>query len=551
MNQHEASEMYEEARQLVAENRHADALSLFDQLVEAFPENAEINRARAKAFDAFERVDRSEENDLGEVSEVDQLNFAASPDESASVFVRIATIAMVGVGAVSVAAYFAVFAGSVDPGVESDSPVNQRASTEPIPLAQVPRSAPEKLPGQDNVPAQEELGLAAPEPEQDSESNPPPPTPTTEDAQMSAVPAAKDFDVVQATTDLPERDIETPGEGDAPSAIDPIEDDVEKLIELIQLDRVQAAVDLLRDNRDIANSLDFESRPILTYARSVEMASLLVEAGADYDLATSGGWTPLMWISGRNGSIEVAKYLIKLGAWVSIEDNSGMRPIHQAAFMGNHELVSVFVDHGADINAIDDTNVTPLHGAAWSGDLEGVKRYLALGADLLLQNKGGKTPHDVANERGNTDLLPLLDPVQTAAPSTELAMPATASTGPAGVRTLAFADDTKLGTVQVRDWGSTDYKAWESAGSAWGTVNIPVGKEVMLMIDVSQLESLNAIAPEGIQVLYIRGVKLDDAQLENLYHLTGLRRITLSKTGVSRAAVEALQAALPECTIRN
>jgi len=324
----------------------------------------------------------------------------------------------------------------------------------------------------------------------------------------------------------------------------------EILIEIVKAGDVNAAVELLRDNRELSNTLDFENRPVLTHAKSVEMAELLVEAGADAEVS-SVGWTPLMWIAGRNGSPEVAEYLIKQGAWVSIEDDNGARPIHQAAFMGNHDLVQILVANGADINAIDDAHATPLHGAAWSGDLDGAKMYLSLGADPSLENKKGATPYDLAQSRENEDLLPVLNPEQIETSHADVEMTDDTQVGTAGTRELNFPDDIKLGTLQIRDWASTDYKAWESAGSAWGTVSVPVGKEVMLMVDMPRLESLNSVDPEGIQVIHIRNLKLADDQLEYLYRLKGLQKLTLSKTGVSKAAVDALRVALPECSVRH
>ena len=213
--------------------------------------------------------------------------------------------------------------------------------------------------------------------------------------------------------------------------------------------------------------------------------------------------------------------------------------------------MSAFVGSGADINAIDDENVTPLHGAAWSGDLVGAKLYLSLGADATLANKRGETPYDTALARGHEELLPLLNPAGPGETDTESPMPVTTQASLAGTRELQFPDDIRLGTVQIRDWGSTDYKAWEPVGSAWSTVLVPIGKEVMLMVDVPRLDALQSIEAEGIQVLYLRDLSLEDDQLTHLYHLKGLRKLTLSNTGVSNAAIEALREALPECTIRD
>ncbi len=545
MNNAEAKEMFEEARRLVAENRHADALALFDQLIEAFPEKTAIQHARSKAFAAFERNDPVD--DLGAVAfeGPEALPIGVPAEGAPSKFIRAIAIALVAVGAVGLAAYFMPGRGDL---VEMVRGQLARAPVDAAPEARATA-----------MPSAQEVAETAATLQMDQ---PPPSDSPQDNEEIETIPAAPAELTEPEAADLSSTDdadtppimqVEEPDVSEvAPLDNNPADTDLtERLIEMVKADNVRAAVDLLRDNRPLAAAHDYENRPVLSLARSVEMASLLVEAGADYDTATVGGWTPLMWIAGRNGNVEVAKYLIKLGAWVSIEDDDGMRPIHLAAFMGNHELVAALVEHGADINAIDDENTTPLHGAAWSGDLEGAKLYLAFGANPSAQNKLGKTPLDIATERGHTELLPILDPVQTAAVVSDSLIPVDVPLGTAGTRTLKFPNDVRLGTLQMRDWGSTDYKAWEPAGSAWGAVEIPVGKEVMLMVDVPRLDALSEIEPEGIQILYIREVTLEDAQLEHLYHLKGLRRISLTKVEVSTEAVVALQEALPECTIRE
>lgn len=564
MNQHDAQKVYQEAGRLFAEKRYADAIQLFDQLAEAFPTNADVVLSQAKCLAELGRneeaastaqflQDSLKDPRGGKLLQTLPQETFAPPDlpthakESKSRRFGVIALALVIVVGIVAAGYFFLMPSNVD----SDETTIAKAEVEKVVTEKpTPPVSPTTVSAID-VP--EVVALLA----VDAKAVEAP------DASQQLIAALEsEPDLVNAKLGGPTRG-RTPlslarSEGvaflapqvdaPAPAAIEKTPGEV--LIALVKEDKLSDAVELLRDNRELSNTLDFENRPVLTHAKSVKMAELLVEAGADAEVS-SVGWTPLMWIAGRNGSPEVAKYLIELGAWVSIEDDNGMRPIHQAAFMGNHDLVQILVANGADINAIDDTHVTPLHGAAWSGDLEGVKMYLSLGADRSLENKKGATPYDLAQSRENEALLPLLNPEQTEMSEAAETTPDDTQVGTAGSRDLNFPDDIKLGTVQIRDWGSTDYKAWESAGSAWGTVTVPVGKEVMLMVDVPRLESLASVDPEGIQVIHIRNLKLADEQLENLYRLKGLRKLTLSKTGVSKAAVEALRAALPECSVRH
>ncbi len=559
MNQENAKELYQEAGRLFAEQRLDDALQLFEELVEAFPTNADIALSHAKCLAELGHIEEATNaatfvrdtlsdprgDELLEtlpliVPEPDE--FFAPVDELEPRYSRFMVAGLVGLSALGAVGFYFVQSENAQSSAATESTPDARIATVPENVG---------TPERTTVPSTNQRPAEVPAPE------PTPPAPQGQDQPSSSqsesiVPTIVENDAVAVTAAMPADNEVIPPRPNESDATEPAEDSLgEVLIHIVRANDIDAAVELLRDHRELSNALDFENRPVLTYAQSVAMAELLIEAGADYDVSTVNGWTPLMWIAGRNGNIDVARYLIERGAWVSIEDDNGMRPIHQAAFMGNHDLVAAFVSSGADINAIDDTNVTPLHGAAWSGDLEGVTLYLALGADPTLQNKRGETPYDTANARGHEELLALLDPAGPAEAEPESLMPASAPTSVAGTRELQFPDDIRLGTVQIRDWGSTDYKAWEPVGSAWGTVTVPIGKEVMLMVDVPRLEGLQAIEAEGIQVLYLRDLSLDDDQLTHLYHLKGLRKLTLSNTGVSKAAIDALREALPECTMRD
>lgn len=560
MNQDIAKELYLEAGRLFAEKRLDDALQLFEELVEAFPTNADIALSHAKCLAELGRIEEATNGatfvrdtlsdprgaELLEtlpliVPESDEL--FASADDLEPGYSRFFVAALVGLCALGAGGFY------FSQRDTTSSPTTTESTPNAV-IAATPKS--DVAPGSTGVPSTEIDRAEAPALEHAS-------TPIEHEAQPTAspsesvAPAIVESGAEVAIAAVPTRaEVIPPPDPNDSDATKPTKDSLsEVLIHIVKANDIEAAVNLLRDHRELSNALDFENRPVLTYAQTVTMAELLIEAGADYDVSTVNGWTPLMWIAGRNGNIDVAKYLIERGAWVSIEDDNGMRPIHQAAFMGNHDLVSAFVSNGADINAIDDTNVTPLHGAAWSGDLEGATLYLALGADPTLQNKRGETPYDTAFARGHEELLPLLNPAAPSEPDSESPMPVIAPTSVAGTRELQFSAEIRLGTVQIRDWGSTDYKAWVPAGSAWGTVTVPIGKEVMLMVDVPRLDALQSIKAEGIQELYLRDLSLDDDQLTYLYHLKGLRKLTLSNTGVSHAAIEALREALPECTIRD
>jgi ankyrin repeat protein len=57
----------------------------------------------------------------------------------------------------------------------------------------------------------------------------------------------------------------------------------------------------------------------------VEIARMLIDAGADVDVQNEVGSTPLHWAAGR-GDIEIARMLLDAGARKDIPDENGHLP---------------------------------------------------------------------------------------------------------------------------------------------------------------------------------------------------------------------------------
>jgi ankyrin repeat protein len=75
-------------------------------------------------------------------------------------------------------------------------------------------------------------------------------------------------------------------------------------------------------------------------------------------------------------------------------------PIHAAVSNGDLEIVRMILERGADVNARQQNDYTALHGAAGAGRMDLVELLLAHGADPSAVTDDGKTPADVAQERG-------------------------------------------------------------------------------------------------------------------------------------------------------
>jgi uncharacterized protein len=65
----------------------------------------------------------------------------------------------------------------------------------------------------------------------------------------------------------------------------------------------------------------------------------------------------------------------------------------------------MLIDAGADVNATQRHGWTPLHTAALHGDAALVTALIAAGASTTASNDDGRTPKDLADEAGFTDLI--------------------------------------------------------------------------------------------------------------------------------------------------
>jgi ankyrin repeat protein len=112
-------------------------------------------------------------------------------------------------------------------------------------------------------------------------------------------------------------------------------------------------------------------------AQSSDVAAmrLLKAGGADPNLATDEGVTPLMVAAGLGWGANATRNVPD--SWLA--------------------AVQYCVELGADVNAKDAYSYTALHGAAYRGDNEVVKFLVQKGAELDVRSKRGQTVTDMAN----------------------------------------------------------------------------------------------------------------------------------------------------------
>jgi ankyrin repeat protein len=107
-------------------------------------------------------------------------------------------------------------------------------------------------------------------------------------------------------------------------------------------------------------------------AGDVKAMRLLLQYGANPNIATEGGTTPLMAAAGVNWTVdqtfdegepallEAVKLAHSLGNDINARNVLGIRAIHGAANRGANEIIRYLVEQGADLDAMDNEKRTPL-----------------------------------------------------------------------------------------------------------------------------------------------------------------------------------------------
>jgi len=122
-----------------------------------------------------------------------------------------------------------------------------------------------------------------------------------------------------------------------------------------------------------------------------EIAKFLIKAGADLNLQDEVGDTALMYASNA-GSTEMVKLLLKRGADPNILNRDKNNALHFASLYGHLDIVKILIDAGINIDNPDEDGRTPLFYAIGYVRSETVKLLIELGADANILDNKGLTP---------------------------------------------------------------------------------------------------------------------------------------------------------------
>ncbi|MEW5922699.1 MAG: ankyrin repeat domain-containing protein [Candidatus Zixiibacteriota bacterium] len=116
------------------------------------------------------------------------------------------------------------------------------------------------------------------------------------------------------------------------------------------------------------------------------------------------GMTPLH-CAAYNNHLELAAYLISKGADVNAAKDNNSRPLHGAAFYNCPQIVKLLLEHGADIEAANTSGYTPLLSAAAAGRVEPARILVEHGANIHVKTQEGVTPFLLAGWNNQIELM--------------------------------------------------------------------------------------------------------------------------------------------------
>ena len=182
------------------------------------------------------------------------------------------------------------------------------------------------------------------------------------------------------------------------------------LVDAVKAGNAEAVETLLADGVSVRMA-EVDGTTALHWAAHhdrLEIAGLLLDAGAEVDATNRYGVTPLA-LASVNGSTTMIARLLDAGADPNLPNPEGETPLMTAARTGNAGSIETLLAHGADVDAVEAwRGQTALMWAAAQNQVGAVAALLAAGADPNARSARSFTPVLFAAREGHVAVLDTL-----------------------------------------------------------------------------------------------------------------------------------------------
>jgi pectate lyase len=145
---------------------------------------------------------------------------------------------------------------------------------------------------------------------------------------------------------------------------------------------------------------------------NIDLVRSLIEKGVGVDSWDDSHLKTALQRAAISGHKDIVEFLLAKGARIDAhEDWPGGTALDYAAEKGHKEIVEHLIANGADVNAKRTgypQGDTPLHSAVRAGHKDIVGSLITKGADVNAEDKWGRTPLQVAKDKGHTEIVELL-----------------------------------------------------------------------------------------------------------------------------------------------
>lgn len=171
---------------------------------------------------------------------------------------------------------------------------------------------------------------------------------------------------------------------------------------------------LLKNGADVNKSGKGFDSPLCFACRkgSLDIAKLLVEAGADLDYVDPAGRSVLYQTTSSAGAAGALwNYLIGLGADTLQEDRRGCNGLHYTTRGNEYDALESILKSGTNVNLTGSLDWTPLHWATASScrSAKVIKLWLRSGCNKDAKDNQGRTALDLATFFDNNTNIKLLE----------------------------------------------------------------------------------------------------------------------------------------------